>query len=155
MTSIFDRAPRLSRARIIDARGIKLPKPKKTAAQKEREAAELKKHELALETRLIQSRIKFLSQQQLLGSDLASYAWDFAILNAAGEVVLGVEVNGKIWHKGGHSSGSGLLRDWDKWHTLLATRALPTLPIAPEHIKDGRAIGWILGYLQQLKQRSK
>lgn len=155
MTSIFDRAPRLSRARIGTLHGIKLPKPKKTAAQKEREAADRQKHERALETRLIQSRIKFLSQQQLLGTEFASYVWDFAILNDAGEIVLGVEVNGKIWHKGAHSSGSGLLRDWDKWNTLLATRALPTLPIAPEHIKDGRAIGWILGYLNQLKQRSK
>ena len=25
-----------------------------------------------------------------------------------------VELNGQIWHKGGHSSGSGLLRDYEK-----------------------------------------
>lgn len=150
--TVWDRAQ--LRSRLGTLSGIKLPKqpkPKKTQAQKDREKAEREVHQRALETGLIQMGIRFKTEQLLLGEEFPSYRWDFAILNEWDVIVLGVEVNGKIWHKGGHNTGRGLLRDWDKWNTLLADRGIPTLPVAPEHIKDGRAVGWILGHLRRLE----
>ncbi len=93
MTTVWDRAPRQLRSRLGALPGIKLPKqPKrqKTQAQKDKDKAEREVHQNALETGLIQMRIKYLKEQQLLGTEFPSYRWDFAILDAAGAIVLGV-----------------------------------------------------------------
>lgn len=85
------------------------------------------------------------------------YVWDFAIRGLMFQGMpthcLAVEVNGGIWQKGGHNTGAGLLRDYEKANHLLAYRGIPTLSIAPEHIADGRAIGWITSvYLRAVNQ---
>lgn len=63
------------------------------------------------------------------------YRFDFAYLEAR----LAVEIQGQIWHKGGHTSGYGVSRDADKAGEL-ACIGWRFLPITPEMIADGRAL---------------
>ena len=118
----------------------------KTDAQRELDKAKREEHERALETRLIQAGIVHMKQVELLKAWQLGYVWDFVIM-VNGEAVAAVEVNGGIWQTGGHNTGTGLTRDYEKNNHLLALRHIPTLPVAPEHIADGRAIGWIKAYL--------
>ena len=41
---------------------------------------------------------------------MRKFRFDFAWVDS----LVVVEINGQIWHKGGHSSGSGLSRDYEK-----------------------------------------
>ena len=66
------------------------------------------------------------------------FRWDFAWPSKK----LLVEVQGAIWVKGGHSTGTGITRDAEKLN--LATLAgWRTLIVTAEHIKDGKALAWI------------
>lgn len=66
------------------------------------------------------------------------FRWDFAWPS---KKVL-VEVQGAIWVKGGHSTGTGITRDAEKLN--LATLAgWKTLIVTAEHIKRGQALLWI------------
>ena len=126
---------------------VRSAKPvEKTEAQREIEKAKREEHERALETLLRSENIAHIRQVKLLDVWDLGYVWDFALL-VGSEVVAAVEVNGGIWRKGGHNTGSGLLRDYEKANHLLALRHIPTLAIAPEHIADGRALGWIKAYV--------
>lgn len=58
--------------------------------------------------------IPFLKQQKLIPG--RRYQHDFVF----SESKVAIEIQGQIWHKGGHSSGIGLLRDYEK--LMLATR---------------------------------
>ena len=64
------------------------------------------------------------------------YRWDFCHL----ESKVAIEINGQIWHKGGHSSGKGLLRDYEKMN-LAASQGWRVFILAGEMINDeiGRA----------------
>ena len=57
-------------------------------------------------------------------------------------IKLGVEVQGGIWGKGGHSTGKGITRDCEKL-CLAVVNGWRVLPVTAEQIKDGRAIEWI------------
>lgn len=74
------------------------------------------------------------------------YRWDFAWLNLAGPVSDGlgllVEVQGGIWTKGGHNTGTGMLRDMEK-NNAAVLEGWRVLYIAREHIVSGEALGWI------------
>jgi hypothetical protein len=136
------------------------PAPK-TEAQREIAKAKREEHERALETQLIQDGVGFDKQVKMLAMFGLGYVWDFAIHGKPffGETThcLTVEVNGGIWlegydadgkpRKSGHNSGSGLLRDYEKTNHLLAYRGIYTMHVAPEHIADGRALGWIKAHL--------
>ena len=66
------------------------------------------------------------------------FRWDFAWPSKK----LLVEVQGAIWVKGGHSTGTGISRDAEKLN--LATLAgWRTLILTAEMIKDGRGLKWI------------
>lgn len=55
---------------------------------------------------------------------------------------LGVEVQGGIWRKGGHSSGQGISRDCDKM-SLAASLGWLVLPVTREMIKSGAALQYL------------
>ena len=47
----------------------------------------------------------------------ADYCWKEEVGGRGGVIV---EKNGGVWHKGGHSSPKGILRDWEKSNTAQA-----------------------------------
>jgi hypothetical protein len=55
---------------------------------------------------------------------------------------LAIEVSGQTWHKGGHSSGSGILRDYRKANalTLIGGRCLY---FTTQQVESGEAIDTI------------
>lgn len=53
-----------------------------------------------------------------------------------------VEVQGGIWKKGAHSSGTGITRDCEKF-ALAAVHGYRLIPVTPAHIKSGQALTWI------------
>lgn len=65
------------------------------------------------------------------------YRWDFAFV---GQKVL-VEVQGGIWIKGGHSTGTGILRDCEKL-CLAESNGWHCLSVVKEQIKSGEALLW-------------
>jgi len=68
------------------------------------------------------------------------FRWDFRVGGPSKRVL--VEVQGAIWVKGGHSTGTGISRDAEKLN--LATLAgWRTLILTAEMIKDGRGLKWI------------
>lgn len=130
----------------------RLPKLEPTPAQREIARAKREEHERALETQLIVEGIGHDRQVKMLAMFGLGYVWDFAIHGKPffGETThcLTVEVNGGLWlARSGHNSGSGLTRDYEKANHLLAYRGIYTMHVAPEHIKDGRALGWIKAHL--------
>lgn len=52
------------------------------------------------------------------------------------EARLVVEKNGQIWKKGGHSSGTGLLRDYEK-NNLLTLAGYRVLTFTPQQLDSG------------------
>lgn len=58
----------------------------------------------------------------------ADYAWP--------EAMLIVERNGQIWRKGGHSSGSGILRDYEK-SNLAQLAGWVYLQFTPQQLDSG------------------
>jgi len=68
------------------------------------------------------------------------FRWDFRVGPPSKKLL--VEVQGAIWVKGGHSTGTGISRDAEKLN--LATLAgWRTLVLTAEMIKDGRGLRWI------------
>lgn len=78
--------------------------------------------------------------------------WDFAWLNLDGPNWQGMglllEIQGSIWKKGGHNTGTGMLRDMEK-NNLAVLEGWRVLYVAPEHITSGEAIRWIEEALRQ------
>jgi len=66
------------------------------------------------------------------------YRWDFAWPN---QKVL-VEVQGAVWVKGGHSTGTGITRDAEK-NNLAILAGWKPLIVTADHIKSGKALEWI------------
>lgn len=66
------------------------------------------------------------------------YRWDLAWPDH----MLLVEVQGGIWGKGGHSSGTGIERDTEKL-ALAILRGWRVLQVTTRQIRDGRALAWI------------
>jgi very-short-patch-repair endonuclease len=59
------------------------------------------------------------------------YRWDFCHLESR----VAIEINGQIWQKGGHSSGKGLLRDYEKL-CLAAAKGWRVFLLADSMITD-------------------
>lgn len=72
------------------------------------------------------------------------FRWDIAFK----EKRLLIEVNGGIWHKGGHSTGKGITRDCEK-NNLAVLLGYRCLAVTADHIKSGQALKWILEALEQ------
>ena len=65
------------------------------------------------------------------------------------ESKVSIEINGKIWQKGGHSSGTGLLRDYTK-SNLAAVYGWVTFTLAPEMI----TMNWLALIAETIQERS-
>ena len=76
------------------------------------------------------------------------YRWDFAWLCPPGTRGLLVEVNGGVWAKGGHSTGKGISRDYEKAN-LAMLAGWRCLTVTAEHIESGQALRWIMEALTQ------
>ena len=57
------------------------------------------------------------------------YRFDYAHLQSR----IAIELNGQIWKKGGHNSGAGLLRDYEKIN-LAAANGWRVFQLAPEMV---------------------
>lgn len=53
-----------------------------------------------------------------------------------------VEVQGAVFVKGAHSTGTGITRDCEK-AALAAVHGYRLIPVTAQHIKTGQAIDWI------------
>lgn len=65
------------------------------------------------------------------------FRYDYAFIPAR----LAVEIQGQIWHKGGHTSGRGITRDAEKANELAAI-GWRLLIFTPEQITSGEAYDW-------------
>lgn len=60
---------------------------------------------------------------------------------------IAIEVHGKVWHKGGHTSGVGRLRDMEKGNAAKLLGWI-VLEIGDKHIEDGTALEWVRSLFQ-------
>ena len=67
---------------------------------------------------------------------------------------VGVEVQGQIWSKGGHSSGTGIIRDCEK-RNLGKLEGWTVLEVVEPQIKAGDAIDWVRRALKQAMEAVK
>lgn len=63
------------------------------------------------------------------------YRIDFAHIESR----TGIEVNGSTWRKGGHSSGSGIQRDYEK-QRLAALQGWLIVPLSASDVRDERVL---------------
>jgi very-short-patch-repair endonuclease len=63
------------------------------------------------------------------------YRWDFYLRQKD----LAIEVSGQTWQKGGHSSGSGILRDYRK-NNAAVLAGLKCLFFTTQQVESGEAI---------------
>lgn len=96
------------------------------------------KLELALAQQLRADKILFETQAEFWVG--RNWRLDFLIGRATCRV--GVEVQGGIWQKGAHSSGTGITRDCEKSaHAAIA--GIRLIPVTSGQIKSGKALEWI------------
>ena len=74
-------------------------------------------------------------QREVCLIDGRKFRWDFWIP----ERDLAIEIQGGIWHKGAHSSGSGLLRDYRKANAL-TLRGGRCFYFTTQQVESGEAI---------------
>lgn len=67
--------------------------------------------------------------------------WDFCIEDRN----LLVEVNGAIWVRGGHSTGAGITRDYEKLH-MAQEAGWYEFMVSSQHVIDGTALTWIISF---------
>ena len=96
-------------------------------------------YEDMLESQLIYNNIRY--SREFVFDGRGKTAWDFAIPDAR----LLVEVNGNIWQKGGHSSGTGIMRDYKKL-MMAQMNGWAEFMVASQHVADGTALQWIIEY---------
>lgn len=79
---------------------------------------------------------------------LRGWKWDFALYRDREPLNIAVEICGQIWRKGGHSSGKGIQRDYDKGNagTMLGWRVLH---FSTDDILRGRAKAFLAEHLRQ------
>jgi len=76
-------------------------------------------------------KIAYRKQQQL--AKPRKYSWDFVVGDLA------IEINGQTFQKGGHSSGIGIQRDYDKAYTALLHGWKP-LSLSAQDVKSGEGL---------------
>lgn len=95
--------------------------------------------ELLLETHLKEARIDYQREVQLVKD--RRFRWDFVIGKLA------IEIQGGIWHKGGHSTGKGITRDITKGRVAVMAGYIP-VAFTTKDVMTGTAIAWLKQYLQ-------
>lgn len=78
------------------------------------------------------------------------YRYDFAHI----EKRVAVEINGSVWQKGGHNTGKGLIRDYDKLNQA-QLQGWQVYIFTPQQVKSGHAINTILQLLRPVKKLCK
>lgn len=81
-------------------------------------------------------------QTEFLAIPGRKYRFDFAWANLGPGMGLLVECNGSTWIKGGHSTGTGIARDYEKM-ILAQLLGWRVFPVTGDHITSGQAIRWI------------
>lgn len=66
------------------------------------------------------------------------FRWDFAFPSQR----LALEIDGGVWVKGGHSTGTGILRDMEKLNTG-TVNGWRLLRLTPQQVKAGELTGWL------------
>lgn len=77
-------------------------------------------------------------RKRLKESGFKDYRFDFAWPMSK----VAVEINGSIWRKGGHNTGSGLIRDYDKLNTA-QMQGWNVFIFTTEQVKNGEAASTI------------
>lgn len=74
------------------------------------------------------------------------WKWDFVLWQNGVNLAIAVEICGQIWQKGGHSSGKGIQRDYDKANagTMLGWRVLH---FSTNDVLHGRAKAFLQEHL--------
>lgn len=72
------------------------------------------------------------------------FKFDYAHLAAK----VAIEINGQIWHQGGHSSGKGLMRDYEKLN-LAQQLGYCVFQLSPEMITEA----WVKAIAQTISDR--
>lgn len=81
-----------------------------------------------------------IGEAQVCGIPGRKFAFDRAWPSASPPVA--VDVQGAIYVKGGHSTGTGIERDTEK-ACLAALAGWRYLPVTEKQIKSGQAVAWI------------
>ncbi len=77
------------------------------------------------------------------------FKWDFYIgKEGFSNLGLLVEINGGVWTYAGHSTGVGIVRDYEKLN-LATMQGYHTLLVTPEQVEDGTAFGMIKEYYEK------
>lgn len=111
--------------------------PAQVLKQAQRQAAS-QKLEKAFELQLLANRIPH--KREVVFSPKGKWRLDF-VIEAHGHR-LGIEVQGAIWTKGAHSSGTGITRDCKKTAAALIA-GISVMPITGGQIDSGEAIQWV------------
>jgi hypothetical protein len=86
------------------------------------------------------ANIRFFREVPMVGG--RKFRFDFVCGHRDVKYEVLVEVQGGIWKKGGHSTGTGITRDCEKF-SLAAAHGYRVLPVTPAQIKSGQALMWI------------
>lgn len=73
-----------------------------------------------------------------------NYRWDFGFLEPEPPVL--IEIQGGIWQRGGHNTGTGLTRDYKK-NNAAVLAGFRTLYFTAADIKDGSALRTVQAFL--------
>ncbi len=74
------------------------------------------------------------------------FRFDYVNFNAK----VAIEINGQIWHKGGHSSGNGLIRDYQK-NNLAIAHGFVVFQLSSEMIEND----WLKIIAQTIQERER
>ena len=98
-----------------------------------------------LERQLILARIPY--EREYKAIEGRRFRWDFAFPSLR----LLAEVQGGIWIKGGHSTGTGITRDCEKLN-LATTNNWYCMSFTGDMVKSGQALGWIQEFIDANRQ---
>lgn len=99
--------------------------------------------EAEFEFQLKAMKIAYKKEQSLVPG--RRYRWDFIVGDLA------IEINGGSWIKSGHSTGTGLQRDYDKAYEALKAGYRP-LSLTGKDVKSGEGIQKVI---QLMKVKSE
>ncbi len=91
------------------------------------------------------AKIEYIREYQAIQG--RRFKWDFYFPQDCWTIGLPtspilLEIQGGIWIKGGHSTGTGIERDMEKL-ALATLNGFRTLQVGAKHIKNGQALKWV------------
>ena len=88
---------------------------------------------------LTEAGIEFEREAKIV--DGRKFRVDFKLGGKLSGVIV-VEIEGQTWHKGGHSSGTGIMRDMEKYN-LLTALGYRVYRFTTGQVLDGSALKWL------------